>query len=334
MKEMRCATNGRYPKYAVWENVPGCYSSNGGEDFRCVLEELIKIKDESAVVPKYAKWEKAGLILEDNFSLAWRTLDSQYFGVPQRRRRCYLVIDFDGERAGKILFESESLSGYSPKSLRTWKGTAESSETGSGTASEYCMCDQGGQRIDVLTEKTSTLRAEAHHPPLVFEKHSQDSRYKGPLDVAQTVSATYGTGGNNQPFVVEQTAYGICSKHSNSIMSDNPNSGFYKADTAKTLDTSNQSPNKNQGGMVVVEGNGSRPSHQGDGYSESETMYTLNCTENHAVAFSQDAYDKYSENTHCGSLKASGGNYGGGSEAIVYSDTEYIVKQISTCRKH
>lgn len=80
-------------------------------------------------------------------------------------------------------------------------------------------------------------------------------------------------------------AFGICSKHSNSMMSDNPNSGFYEADTARTIDTSNQSPCKNQGGMVVVEGNGSRPSHHGDGYKESETMYTLNCTENHAVSY-------------------------------------------------
>ena len=80
-------------------------------------------------------------------------------------------------------------------------------------------------------------------------------------------------------------AYGICSKHSNSMLSDNPNSGFYEADTSRTIDTSNQSPCKNQGGMVVIEGNGSRPSHHGDGYKESETMYTLNCVENHAVSY-------------------------------------------------
>ena len=143
---------------------------------------------------------------------------------------------------------------------------------------------------------------------------------------AQTVSATYGTGGNNQPFVVEspvvpatlkircghgnggrgaliqenksatlscnndQTlfvpkAYGICGKYSNSMLSNNPNSGFYEAETSRTIDTSNQSPCKNQGGIVVLEGNGSRPSHHGDGYKESETMYTLNCTENHAVSY-------------------------------------------------
>lgn len=160
----------------------------------------------------------------------------------------------------------------------------------------------------------------------MFENHSQDTRYTGPLNVAQTVSATYGTGGNNQPFVVESSvvpatlkirsgcpgggkgaliqknksatlscnndqtlfvpkAYGICGKYSNSMLSNNPNSGFYEAETSRTIDTSNQSPCKNQGGIVVLEGNGSRPSHHGDGYKESETMYTLNCTENHAVSY-------------------------------------------------
>ena len=259
IKEMRCATNGKYPRFAVWENVAGAFSSNGGEDFRCVLEELCKVKDPDISIPKPAKWTKAGEIVGNGFSVAWRTFDAQYWGVPQRRMRIYLVADFNGECASKILFESESVSGYSAESFRTWQETARSfgdcsEETGSG---------------------------------LMFENHSQDTRYTGPLDVAQTVSATYGTGGNNQSFVIEkfQKVYGICGKHSNSMLSDNPNSGFYEADIARTIDTSNQSPCKNQGGMVVVEGNGSRPSHHGDGYKESETMYTLNCTENHAVSY-------------------------------------------------
>ena len=298
IKEMRGATNGKYPRFAVWENVTGAFSSNGGEDFRCVLEELCKIKDADLSVPKPEKWTKAGEIMGENFSVAYRTFDAQYWGVPQRRMRVYLVADFDGGCASKILFESEGGTGYSAESFRAWQETARSfgncsEETGSG---------------------------------LMFENHSQDTRYTGPLNVAQTVSATYGTGGNNQPFVVESSvvpatlkircghgnggrgaliqknksatlscnndqtlfvpkAYGICGKYSNSMLSNNPNSGFYEADTSRTIDTSNQSPCKNQGGMVVVEGNGSRPSHHGDGYKESETMYTLNCTENHAVSY-------------------------------------------------
>ena len=298
IKEMRGATNGKYPRFAVRENVTGAFSSNGGEDFRCVLEEFCKIKDTDLSVPKPEKWTKAGEIMGEKFSVAYRTFDAQYWGVPQRRMRVYLVADFDGGCASKILFESEGVSGYSAESFRAWQETSQSfgncsEETGSG---------------------------------LMFENHSQDTRYTGPLNVAQTVSATYGTGGNNQPFVVESSvvpatlkircghgnggrgaliqknksatlscnndqtlfvpkAYGICGKYSNSMLSNNPNSGFYEADTSRTIDTSNQSPCKNQGGMVVVEGNGSRPSHHGDGYKESETMYTLNCTENHAVSY-------------------------------------------------
>ena len=298
IKEMRGATNGKYPRFAVWENVTGAFSSNGGEDFRCVLEEFCKIKDTDLSVPKPEKWTKAGEIMGEKFSVAYRTFDAQYWGVPQRRMRVYLVADFDGGCASKILFESEGGTGYSAESFRAWQETARSfgncsEETGSG---------------------------------LMFENHSQDTRYTGPLNVAQTVSATYGTGGNNQPFVVESSvvpatlkircghgnggrgaliqknksatlscnndqtlfvpkAYGICGKYSNSMLSNNPNSGFYEADTSRTIDTGNQSPCKNQGGMVVIEGNGSRPSHHGNGYKESETMYTLNCTENHAVSY-------------------------------------------------
>ena len=107
IKEMREATNEKYPRFIVWENVPGAYSSNKGEDFRTVLEEICSIKDHSLSIPnpKKNKWLKAGEILGDNYSVAWRTLDAQYWGVPQRRRRIYLVADFGGTSASKILFE-------------------------------------------------------------------------------------------------------------------------------------------------------------------------------------------------------------------------------------
>ena len=123
-----------------------------------------------------------------------------------------------------------------------------------------------------------------------IENHPNDSRVKiSDDDVCQTLTSRCGTGGGNVPMIMEKVAaYGICSKESNAMKSDNPNSGFYKADTARTIDTSNQSPCKNQGGMVVIEGNGSRPSHKGDGYSESDTMYTLNTVETHGVAYGID----------------------------------------------
>lgn len=206
IKEMRCKTNGKYPRFVVWENVPGAFSSNKGEDFKAVLEAICKIKSETFDVPKPEKWSNSGCIVADDFSLAWRVLDAQYWGVPQRRKRIYLVADFADECAGKILFESESLSGYSEKSLCSWQGTANNLEKGIGAAgisidgynsavSEKAstlgvncgmstgrngvlvLNDQGGNRMDVTEDKTCTLRAESHHPPLVFENHSQDSRY-------------------------------------------------------------------------------------------------------------------------------------------------------------
>ncbi len=299
VKEMRYATNGKYPRFIVWENVPGAFSSNKGADFKAVLESVCSVKADSVSipVPPKGKWTGAGHIdVADGFDIAWRTVDAQYWGVPQRRRRIYLVADFSGGCAGKILFESEGLSGYPPQGFCPWKGTAGTSEESLGeTGSTICLNDQGGNRMDVTEDVTCTLRAESHHPPLVFENHSQDSRYTGPLDVAQTVLSTFGTGGNNQPFVVQtpktlkirsgcegggkgaliqenlsatlscnndQTvfvpvAYGICAKDSNSMRSDNPRSGFYEADTSRCLDQNGGNPNCNQGGIAVVSVQGS-----------------------------------------------------------------------------
>ena len=107
IKEMRCKTNGKYPRFIVWENVPGAFSSNKGEDFRTVLEEICKIKDERLSVskPKSGKWTNSGEIMGDAFSVCWRVLDAQYWGVPQRRRRVYACCDTGGRSADQILFE-------------------------------------------------------------------------------------------------------------------------------------------------------------------------------------------------------------------------------------
>ena len=366
VKEMRCKTNGKYPRFVVWENVQGAFSSNKGEDFRAVLSSLCKIKREDYAVPELpnGKWDNAGCIMGENFSLAWRLFDAQYWGVPQRRKRIYLVADLDGGSAGKILFESEGVSGYTPQGFRSWQGIAGGAEESVG-ASSLCLNDQGGQRMDVTEDFTATLRAASNHPPLVFENHSQDTRYKGPLDVAQTVSSTYGMGGNNQPFVLEtpktlkirsgcegggkgalvqenksatlscnndqtvfvRKCYGICSKDSNSMKSDNPHSGFYEAETSRCLDANGGNPSCNQGGMAVVAVQGSmigraeKNGPQGSGIGE-DVSFTLNTADRHAVAFSQEAYDKYVENNTGSSLRASGGMYGGGSETLVYSTSK------------
>ena len=209
IKEMRKATGGEYPKWACWENVPGAFSSSGGEDFRCVLESLCGVIDESVSIPKPKKWANAGEILGDGYSLAWRVLDAQFWGVPQRRKRIYLVADFTGGCAGKVLFESEGLSGYSPQGFRSWQTAPGDSANCSGTAG-IGLNDQDGQRMDVTEDVTCTLRAEAHHPPCVLEEavavenHPMDGRVKLEENgKVQTLSERMGTGGNNVPLVLK-----------------------------------------------------------------------------------------------------------------------------------
>lgn len=355
VKEMRDADERRgrtahtvRPRYMCWENVPGSFSSAGGEDFRIVLEEIVRIKDGSCSVPRpdSGRWESAGaIILGNQFSLAWRVMDAQFWGVAQRRKRIFLVADFAGRSAPQILFEQNRLPGYSASSGGQRQGTAASapgcsdppggtgpigfdgyngdltgekaatlgvncgmstgrngvltafaanqrdevrdlhdvaaaltaqpgmkqqtfvagitakgngdcflseerhtalsggggmpgqgypaiftaafsagagasagsigygeevSPTLKGTASGNCMpsilClnDQGGSAIACSENVAGTLRAQEHgHQPLVFENHGIDARYTGPHSVAPTMSARYGTGGNNVPLVAE-----------------------------------------------------------------------------------------------------------------------------------
>ncbi len=133
IKEMREATNGEYPRYAIWENVPGAFSSNRGEDFRVVLEELIKVVEPTAVMPEVPQkgWNYADCYTGDGWSLAYRVLDAQYWGVPQRRRRIYLVTDFRGECAKEILFEREGLRGYFTQGRTPWQNPSSYAEGGS-----------------------------------------------------------------------------------------------------------------------------------------------------------------------------------------------------------
>lgn len=335
VKEMREADGRRgipddlvRPRYLVWENVPGAFSSAGGEDFRAVIEEIVRIKDSSCHVPRpdAGRWGPAGAaILGDKFSLAWRVLDAQFWGVAQRRRRIFLVADFGGLTAPEILFKQDSLPGdtaagsgegqgasgavkggadgagascltpWDVQSRRifgesgTWpalyggdggghgylqtkeekvpmlclndqggermditedvastlragmgshqplvaqpgeenicqpafgvvsKGngdcfltpeshtplTGGGGQAGQGYPCVLCLNDQGGSQMHLTEDKAGTLRAQEHgHQPLVFDNHGQDSRFRGPVGISQTVSAGFGMGGNNQPLVL------------------------------------------------------------------------------------------------------------------------------------
>ena len=181
IKEMREATNGAYPRFAVWENVPGAFSSNKGEDFRIVLEEFIKVVEPSAVMPTVPKsgWPYADSYCGDGWSLSYRVLDAQFWGVPQRRRRIYLVADFRGQCAGKVSFEREGLRGHFAESGATWQATAGDAESGVGTA-------------------------DCELIPFSVENHPADSRVNiDDSGKVQTLTSRMGTGGGNVPMVME-----------------------------------------------------------------------------------------------------------------------------------
>ena len=246
IKEMLAVTNNEYPKFAVLENVPGMYSSAGGADFQEVLNELIKIKDEtlSVPLPEKGKWSTSGEIVGDGFSIGWRTLDAQFWGVAQRRRRCYIVVDFTGERAGKILFDESRLSGNPPQGGFPWQRAAGSPEVGVGS-SVSVLNDQGGSFMDVSENIVGTLRSQEHgHQPIVFEpgaasrvgghcwqgeptgalradmgdnqlvvaieNHPTDSRIKiDESGTVQTLTERMGTGGGNVPLVMNERQYAL-----------------------------------------------------------------------------------------------------------------------------
>jgi len=217
IKEMRGATNERYPQIAMWENVPGAFSSNKGEDFRVVLEELCKICDSTISIPrptnkrgKPVKWEHEGCIVADGFSIAWRLLDAQFWGVPQRRKRIFLVADFGGQCAGEILFECGGLSRNFTQSREKEQGLRPVAENGFGKANR----ERERERVVSL------------------ENHPADSRVEVIEDgKAQTLTSRMGTGGGNVPLVLTYRKTG----HAHSA---DEGQGWEKTDIADTLNVS------------------------------------------------------------------------------------------------
>ena len=179
IREMREATNGEKPRFIVWENVPGAFTSNGGNDFKAVLEAVIGIAQEDAPevpAPEQGRWPAADIYVGDGWSVAYRVLDAQFWGVPQRRKRIFLVADFAGGRAPEILFDSEGVSGYSPESFRAWQRAANGAEAGVGAAGEgrYVINPQGSSGITITEDVTATLVAQDHgHHPAVLDEPVQ-----------------------------------------------------------------------------------------------------------------------------------------------------------------
>ena len=260
IREMREATNGEYPKWAVWENVPGALSSHNGEDFRQVLESLIRVQEPEADVPLPAdgKWLPAGEIMGNGYALAWRILDAaQGWGVAQRRKRVFVVLDLAGGRAGEVLFESEGLSGYTPPGGEARKGAAGGAARCAGAAGFCYESGEASRGIGYQEEESPTLRCwkppgvAVREPPLTLKIRSGcDGGGKGAL-IQHDLSATLGC--HNDQTLFAPKAFGIGSAASKGMLSPNPKSGFYEAATSRTLDQSGGNACCNQGGMVVVE---------------------------------------------------------------------------------
>ena len=268
--EMRRATNGKYPRFVVWENVPGAFSSNKGADFQAVLQEIGQTE---IPMPTNGKWANAGMAELPQCEIAWRVLDAQYWGVPQRRRRIFLVADFaaDGRCAKEILFECEGVSGHLEESERTREGTARGAKRSSGTT------ECGGVK-PMMACYDMTHADEVMRPV-------KDG-------IIPTLAARMGTGGNQVPVVHTVAIQGSMIGRNDK----NGPQGSGLSDVCFTLNTVDR--------HAVYAGNVQK-------VGASNCMHDQQC-----VMFSKTSFAKYEEVDNTTSLRASGGNIGGGSENL------------------
>ena len=205
IREMREATNAEYPRYALWENVPGAFSSNKGRDFRAVLSALA---ESEIPMPRSGQWADAGMVRGNGREIAWRCLDAQYWGVPQRRKRIFLIVDFRGQCAGEILFECQSVSGDTQESGS--QGEEAAGSVGNGVEATSRVFYESGPGF--FTEGVGCLRAEgenrpsrpAHQivEPICFEPRGQDGVPRIHGDISPTLNTM--RGGQRQPCVAIQ----------------------------------------------------------------------------------------------------------------------------------
>ena len=277
IKEMRLRTNGLYPRFILWENVPGAFSANKGEDFRTVLEQLIKIIEPGAVMPEVPKngWPYADSYRGNGWSLAYRVFDAQHWGVPQRRRRIHLVVDFRGESAGKILFERDGVRGYFTQSRAQRKGPSSYAER-SFVADDKKGFD--GYNGELTGDRAATLGVNC----------GVSTGRNGVIERGRQLDGLK-TGQNEQAFI-----YSFDSLSSNSMKSENPYSGCRSVCISKTLDCGTPDPGKNQGGIAILQkviclqGNGidraDTAGCNGKGWKEDKS-YTLNTIDRPAIVY-------------------------------------------------
>ena len=287
------------PRYMVWENVPGAFSSNKGEDFRTVLEEIARIKDGAVSIPmpEKRKWKNAGCIVGDDYSIAWRVLDAQYFGVPQRRKRIYLVADFGGGIAPKILFKQDSVRGDTKEGIEEGQDPAGSTKEGTtGTDRENVICYDIGDRRSVVNQSitsptlTRKMGTGSNNVPIVLDNHPNDSRVEICEDgVFPTLTGRMGTGGGNVPMVIDNpTAF---------HMTQDPISGT----VAPCLTSGNSNAGQAVVGVVILiadkatryKGGGDTRNDNGSANGlgigdENAPSYTLTSADKHSVAYAID----------------------------------------------
>ncbi len=331
IEEMREATNGRHPTFIIWENVSGAFSSNGGHDFRTVLEEITKT---DIPMPASGQWSNAGMVRGAAVDTAWRVFNAEYWGVPQRRRRIYLVGDFGGQRAGEILFKQESMLGYLAQGdeettkITGYTGNGVNAE-GTGRYADVVLNDQGGSSISVENGKCPTLRAQTHgNLPCVVKEECisvdvahADAVARTYTNVVPTLLRRMGTGGNQVPLIIKENVIPIRSE----------TTGL-----------------KNSNGLGIGEEGGAAPtltandihsvfysSLQNVHYEESDVSSPImaaqakqNNLQPLIVSYEQAAFDKYVESNKSATLKACGGSYHGGSDNLIVKAVRKTVKLI------
>lgn len=305
IKEMRSSTNGLYPTFAVWENVPGAFSSNGGEDFRAVLEELARVEQPDASIPRpsgrVGRWSKAGAIAGNGWSLAWRQLDAQYWGVPQRRKRIALVADFGGQRAAEILFERESMSGDLGQSIQTWQEiaglTTNCSAGNDRMVGKRAFCISGNTVDRKTNQNGSGVRengsftvntVDRRNPaqPVVLESNQIHATVTQ-TGICPTLPASMGMGGGYVPMITDR----------------------------KVFDARG-----NGDGKIV-------PTITGD-HENRITDYTAIAVER--KTFNEQSFSSYKESDKCSTLKAKAGNIGNGSECLIAEKAiRWIVRRLT-----
>jgi len=334
IKEMREATNGEYPRFALWENVPGAFSSNKGEDFRIVLEELIKIVEPTAAMPTVPPfgWPYADSYSGNGWSLAYRVFDAQFWGVPQRRRRIHLVADFRGQCAREVLFEREGLRGYFAQGGTPWEGLAAYAEGGAGADHR-----EGTGEVSVALSDTATVEPGivANVCVGVLASSAVNAEQTGG-DISPCLMARAGTGGNQLPLVAMKswdargngdgdTVSTITGDHENRITdyssvivqptvfdganvtsptnASNPQPG----DPCHTLSTDSRNYVVDPHPVFCLQGNGidraDTAGCNGKGWKEG-ACYTLNTIDRPAVAFAMQGFGDYKECGVASGLKA------------------------------